>query len=85
MFVISVIQYALPLADDTQTTMEMHIHGDAVWHFDHNKHPACYVCCEHHAKKTAYACAIQLSSARNFCNIPDYIDGMVMDKFSGST
>ncbi len=36
------------------------MHGDAIWQFDHNKHPACYVCCEQHAKKDAHAYAFQL-------------------------
>ncbi len=36
------------------------MHGDAIWHFDHNKPPACYVCCEQYAKKHAHAYAFQL-------------------------
>ncbi len=33
--------YALPQEDDTQPTIETHMHGDAIWQFDHDKHPAC--------------------------------------------
>ncbi len=47
--------YALPLLDNIQTTIEMHRHGDAIWHFDHNKHPACHLCFEQHV--TNHACA----------------------------
>ncbi len=36
------------------------MHGDVIWHFDHNKHPACYACCEQHVKKHAHAYAFQL-------------------------
>ncbi len=52
--------YALTLVDDIQTTVKMHMHGDVIWHFDHNKHSACYVCCEQHDKKDAHAYAFQL-------------------------
>ncbi len=59
----------------------MHMHGDAIWHFDHNMHPACYVCCEQHAKKHAHVYAFQLYFV---CRLLKAVHGSYA-KLSGAT
>ena len=52
--------YALPVADDTQTTIEMHMHEHAFWHVVHNKRNRLDACYDQNAKQHPHAYAFQL-------------------------
>ncbi len=54
------MSYTLPLVFNIQTTIEMHMHKGAIWHFDHKKYPASSPCCEWHAQITSLSTCISV-------------------------